>query len=502
MLADILWFIAANSEKVDPWVFWVIIAVVFVFFSILILFINNYLKAEPNEALIFTGRKFRKWIIDEKGEKRRIVLGWRAIVGGARLKIPVIEKVSRLSLELMNLPSVRVEAAYSKEGVPVTVESVANVKISSEEGMLARAVERFLSASVAQVKQIIRETLEGQLRDIIGFLTVEELYQKREMFVNRVLEQAGDELSKIGVIIDIINIQDIRDDRGYLEALGEKRTAEVMRDAEIGKAEAMRDAMIRAETARREGEVVRSEQERQISEAEKERDVAQQTYLGETLGSQKKAEQQGPLAEAKARQAVVREQQKVLEEEQKARELYEKARAEAEEQRFRADTVIPAEANRDAKILEAEGEAAKILKIKEAEATGIKKIMLAEAEGLERKAKAWEKFGEAAQLNLMLEAMKIIAEKGADALGQINFANVVAIDSGSGDGSGSSGAISRVMTAAPAALVKFSEQLKALTGIDLNGMIKKRIENFEEEYEDGEDVDEDDEDEEEEDTEE
>ena len=91
----------------------------------------------------------------------------------------------------------------------------------------------------------------------------------------------------------------------------------------------------------------------------------------------------------------------------------------------------------------------------------------------------------------MLEAMKIIAEKGADALGQISFDNVVAIDSGSGDGSGSSGAISRVMTAAPGALVKFTEQLKAMTGIDLNGMIKKRIENFEEEYDDDEEDEED-----------
>jgi len=153
--------------------------------------------------------------------------GWRAVVGGAALKIPVIEKISRISLELINLKDVRVEKAYSKEGVPVTIEAVANVKISSDEGMLGRAVERFLSSSTQEIKQIIKETLEGQLRDIIGVLTVEQLYQERQMFVDKVLDQSGEELAKIGVIIDIINIQDIRDERGYLEALGVKRTSEV-----------------------------------------------------------------------------------------------------------------------------------------------------------------------------------------------------------------------------------------------------------------------------------
>ncbi|MHC4755903.1 MAG: SPFH domain-containing protein, partial [Planctomycetota bacterium] len=187
--------------------------------SIVLIFVNNYKKAEPNEALIFTGRKNKA----KTKDGAVVVKGWRAVVGGARLKIPVLEKINRISLKTMNLADVRVEKAYSKEGVPVTIDAVANVKISGEEGMLDRAVERFLGTESRQVQQIIKETLEGQLRDIIGVLTVEELYQKRDMFVNKVLEQAGEELAKIGVIIDIINIQDIRDERGYLEALGIKR---------------------------------------------------------------------------------------------------------------------------------------------------------------------------------------------------------------------------------------------------------------------------------------
>ncbi len=437
----------------------VVIAVAFIgVISGIFIFAANYIKAEPHEALVFTGRR-------HKATKR----GWVAVVGGAKFRIPVLEIVNKISLKTMNLPEVRVEAAYSAEGVPVTIEAVANVKISSEQEMLGKAVERFLGTSDQQIKQIIKETLEGQLRDIIGVMTVEQLYQERDMFVNKVLQQSGEELAKIGVIIDIINIQDIRDERGYLEALGRKRTAEVIRDAEIGEAEAKRDAMKESETARREGEVVRAEQERQIAEAEKGRDVAKQHYVGETLAATRKAEQQGPLSEAKAKQEVVVEQQKVLEEQQKAREKVESARAEAEEQKYRADRVIPAEADRQAVILEAEGQAAAIFKRAQAQAKAIQLKLEAEAEGLRKKAEAWNTYGKAAQLNLALEAIKEVAGKGAEALGAIKFDKVIAIDSGGGDGET---AVNRMLTATPAGLVKFLEQIKAATGIDLAEILK------------------------------
>jgi flotillin len=446
----------------------VIGAVVVGFIAILMLFVSNYLKAEPNEALILTGRRYKVPVTGPDGQTRIVSRGWRAVVGGATLKIPVIEKVSRMSLELMNLPEVKVTAAYSREGVPVSIEAVANVKISSESEMLARAVERFLSAPRQQIMQVIRETLEGQLRDIIGVLSVEELYQKREMFVEKVLDQSGDELAKIGVIMDIINIQDIRDDRGYLEALGIKRTAEVKRDAAIGRAEAERDAVQKSEMARREGQVVKAEQERQIAEAERSRDVAKQEYRGQTLSAQHKADQQGPLSEAKARQEVVNEEQRVLEVEQRARMKVEEARAEAESQRYRADVVVPADAEKQAAILRAEGEAQAVIKRKEAEARGIQAVLTAEAEGLREKAEAWNAYGKAAQLNLILEALKIVAEKGAESLGRVKFDKVIAIDGGGGDGASSVG---RLMTAAPGALVKFMEQIRGMTGIDLGKLL-------------------------------
>lgn len=433
--------------------------------SVAMVLARNWLKAEPNEALIFTGRKTSI----QTADGQTLVRGWRAIVGGAKLRIPILERVNRISLKTMNLADVRVEKAYSKEGVPVTIDAVANVKISGDEGMLDRAVERFLGTDARQIQQIIKETLEGQLRDIIGVLTVEELYQKRDMFVNKVLDQAGEELAKIGVIIDIINIQDIRDERGYLEALGIRRTAEVKRDAAIGQAEADRDAMQQSETARREGEVVRAEQEKQIAEAEKDRDVAKQQYRGETLAANKKAEQQGPLAEAKARQDVVVQEQKVLEEQQKARAKVETAKAQAEEQKYRAEVVVPADAQKQAAVLKADGEAEAILMVAEAKAKGTRLQLEAEAKGLREKAEAWNAYGKAAQLNLTLEAVKAVAEQGAKSIGQVKFDKVIALDSGGSDGDN---AVNRLMTAAPGALVKFLEQMKAATGIDIEKQLQ------------------------------
>jgi flotillin len=234
----------------------------------------------------------------------------------------------------------------------------------------------------------------------------------------------------------------------------------VQRDASIGEARALRDAMRESETARREGEVVKAEQERQVAEAQKERDVAKEQYRGETFAATNRADQQGPLFEARARQEVVTEQQRA-------------ARAAAEEQRYRAEMVIPAEASRQAAILKAEGEAVAILKIKEAEAKGIKLVLQAEADGLKEKAAAWEMYGEAAKLNLALEALKMVAEKGAAALGGIKFDKVIAIDGGTGEGGGS---VARMMTAAPKALVTFIEQIKAATGVDLAALVPRLLE--------------------------
>jgi len=441
-----------------------IAAVVVVVLAIFAIFSTNYIKAEPDRALILTGRK-----------------GSRAIVGGAALRIPLLEVVSWMSLRNMNLPDIKVEKAYNSEGVPVTIEVVANTKISSEKDMLDRAIERFLGKSPEEIKRVIKETIEGQLRDIIGTMTVEQLNQDKERFKSLVLKESGEELAKMGIIIDVINIQSISDEYGYLEALGQKRTAEVKRDAEVGTANAERDAMKLAETARREGLTVKAEQEALVAEAEKERDVSMQKYQGETLAAKEKANQQGPLAKEQAEKYVLVAQQQKLEAEEKARKDVESAKADANAQLFRATTVVPADADRQAAVLKAEGEAAAIKAVADAEAhqervkgeaegAAIRAKLLGEAEGTRDLAEALNKYEEAGKLKITLDYAKVVAEVGAKTLDNVMPDKVVVFD---GNGNGSGNGLARALTAGPEAMVQWNEKMKAMTGIDVTKMFEQ-----------------------------
>ena len=156
-----------------------------------------------------------------------------------------------LSLNIVSIP-LRIQRAYTKEGVAVTVEAVANVKIASDDMSLRGASERFLGMSTEQIKGVIFQTLEGHLRAILGTLTVEEINADRQAFAQKMTDEAALDLKKMGVNIDILTIQQISDEQG-IDALGKKRTAEVKRDAVVGEAQAQRDAMIKSAMADQEG---------------------------------------------------------------------------------------------------------------------------------------------------------------------------------------------------------------------------------------------------------
>jgi len=447
-------------------------AVVVVIIIAFVMFSTNYLKAEPDRALILTGRKYKVKLADGSIVER----GWRSVVGGATLRIPILETTAWMSLRNMNLPNVSVHEAYSSEGVPVSIEVVANTKISSESEMLGRAIERFLGVEVEKIKQVIKETIEGQLRDIIGTMTIEQLNQDREVFVQRVLAQSGGELAKMGIAVDVINIQKITDPNGYLDALGQKRTAEVKKDAAIGTAEAERDAMQKAETAIQEGLTVKAQQQALVASANKERDVAMQDYHGQTISAEAKAAQQRPLADAIARQEVVKQEQGVFEQEQKARKAVEAAKADANAELYRANVVVPADANKQAAILKAEGEAKAIKEVAEAEAyrirvageaegEAIKAKLLGEAKGTEELAEALNKYEESGRLSITLDTMKLVAQYSADAIGKVIPEKVIVFDGGGSNGTG--GALARAINTAPVAIQQFFEGLEMTTGMNL-----------------------------------
>ncbi len=223
-----------------------IVVVIFVFAAI---WASRYTKVGPNEVLIVSGRKHR--YADPDGTMRD--RGFRIVKGGGTFVIPVLEKVDRLSLELLTI-DVQTPEVYTSKGVPVKVDGVAQIKIKGDDISIATAAEQLLSKTIDEIKNVATQTLEGHLRAILGTMTVEDIYQNRDAFASKVQEVAAGDMANMGLGIVSFTIRDIRDTQGYLDALGKPRIAQVKRDADIAQAEADRDAMIRSSQATQAGQ--------------------------------------------------------------------------------------------------------------------------------------------------------------------------------------------------------------------------------------------------------
>ena len=469
-------------------------------FAAMALFARNYIKVPPSMVAIFYGRKHT--IVDERGN--RATVGFRVVRGGAALRVPVLEEVQYLSLNVISIP-LKISRAYTKEGVPVTVEAVANVKIAGDDMSLRGAAERFLSMTTDKIKEVIFQTLEGHLRAILGTLTVEEINADRQAFAQKMTDEAALDLKKMGVIIDILTIQQISDEQGYLDALGKKRTAEVKRDAIVGEAQAQRDAMIKSALADQEGKTKRYEADVAIAQSLRDKQARQAEFDAAVQAKEAESEQAGPLATAIAKQKVT-EQETRIEQVRKAQEvLVQEQEAARREKELLATVVRPAEAERQAAILRAEGEkqatiiraeasqkeleyegageaakierigkaeAAKVLAVGEAEAEVIKKKLLAEAEGLQRKAEAWKNFNEAAVINLVVDKMPELAQAFATQLAGIDKINIIEM----GNGSGGAGGVGKVMSTVGGGMTAMLGMLKDQFGIDVARLMQAKTE--------------------------
>jgi len=468
-------------------------------FAAMSLFARNYIKVPPSMVAIFYGRKHS--IEDDKGQ--RSTVGFRVVRGGAALRVPVLEKVEYLSLNIISIP-LKISRAYTKEGVPVTVEAVANVKIAGDDSSLRSAAERFLGMTTEKIKDVIFLTLEGHLRAILGTLTVEEINADRQAFAQKMTVEAAVDLKKMGVNIDILTIQQISDEQGYLDALGKKRTAEVKRDAVIGEAQAQRDAMIKSALADQEGKTKRYEADVAIAQSLRDKETKQAEFDAAVQAKTAESAQAGPLATATAKQRVT-EQETRIDQVRKQQEVLVQAQEVARrEKELEATVVKPAEAERQAAILRAEGEkqatiiraeatakeleyegageaakiekigraeAAKVLAIGEAEAEIVKKKLLAEAEGLQKKAEAWKNFNDAAVLNMVVDKMPELAHAFATQLAGIDKINI--IEMGNGNASGSHG-IGKVMGTVGGGMTAMLSMLKNQFGVDIARLMQAK----------------------------
>jgi len=479
--------------------------------------VRNYIKVPPNKVAVFYGRRRRT----ADGS----TVGFRLVTGGAALKWPILESVSYLDLTIFPI-DLDVRDVPNKDGVLVSVQAVANVKIRSDETSLSAAAERFLGRSPEDIKQIAYKNLEGHLRSIMGRLTVEEIVRDRSKFNQEVLTEAAADLAKIGLGVDVLTIQKVADPEGYIEALGKKRTAEVKRDAQIGESAAARESTIQSTTALREGKERENENLALVAQAEKERDVKKAQYEAQVLSQQAQARQAGPLAEAKARQAVVQEEVQVelvrtqkgtevaeaeaarrekallaeivrpaeaqkqqtilVAEASKQREILEAEGhktavitiADAEKQRLAMEGIGAADATRAKLLAEAEGTKAKLLAEAEgtrakllAEAEGTRAKLLAEAEGALKKAQAFASMEESARSLLVLERLPEVIRAFAPVAGAVaapmgNIDKVVLVDTGSAE----QPTLSRYASTVPATLFQTVQAAQAL-GLDLSGLL-------------------------------
>jgi flotillin len=474
------------------------IAILGLFFVLLVtafVVAQRYIKVGPNEVLVISGRRRR---VTDPASGEKIDRNYRIVKGGGTFILPVLERVDSLSLELMTI-EVITPKVYTAVGVPVTVDGVAQVKVRGDDISIATAAEQFLSKSTQEIKDVALQTLEGHLRAILGTLTVEELYRDRDAFAQRVQEVAAGDLANMGLTIISFTIRDIRDEEGYLAALGKARTAEVKRDAAIGEANADRDARIQAAKAMQAAREAEFVAETRIAEAEKGFKVQKAYYDSETNREQAKAELAYTLEQnrmnqqvrAEAVQIEVVEKQKQIEVQgqevlRREQELEAMIRKPAEAKQYEIETL--AKARRFELEQQAEGEAAKartvgagqaeadrsiglagaeVVKARGlAEATVIEAQGRAEAEAKKMKAAAWATYNQAAIIEQLVAGLPDLAAAVASPLANVD--RIVVIGDGNGPGAGAH----RLTGDVSVALSQVPEIIEALTGVDIIGSIQ------------------------------
>lgn len=452
--------------------------IVVVVVLLIILFVTRYRTVRADEAMIVTGALTRN--------------GMKIVKAGGTFVWPVVQSAHYLSLQVQTL-DVRTPEVYTIHGVPVMVDGVAQIKIKGDHESIATASEQFLGKPDEELKSIATQTMEGHLRAILGRMTVEDVYRNREEFARNVQEVAASDLNKMGLQIVSFTIRDVRDKNGYLEALGQPQIASVKRDAEIAKANAFRDEQIAKSKAMEEGKKAEFSAETNIAEANKEMEVKKAVFKQEQDMKKAEADQAYQLQEFKTLQAVKAEEMQIQvierekqieleakEIERRERELVATVKKQAEAERFaqeqRAEALryeIEARAKAEAESIRLAGSANADKERAEgtAEADVIRLKGLAEAEAKDKIADALRKYGEAAIIELIVQKFPDIARAIAEPLSKTE--KIVIVDGG---GSGPNGGAAKVTGYVTDLLAKMPETVGALTGVDVNQVLKRLAE--------------------------
>lgn len=471
--------------------------VVFLIIAMIAVFITKYKTAGPDEALIVTGSFLgsRNVHMDESNNKIKIIRG------GGTFIFPVFQQSRPLSL-LSSKLEVTTPEVYTEQGVPVMADGTAIIKIGGSISEIATAAEQFLGKTKEDRENEAKEVLEGHLRSILGSMTVEEIYKNRDKFSQEVQRVASQDLAKMGLVIVSFTIKDVRDKNGYLDSLGKPRIAQVKRDADIATADAEKETRIKKAEADKEAKKAEFERATEIAEAEKINGLKMAEFRREQDIAKARADQAYDLENARAQQEVTEQEMQVkIIERQKQIELEEKEIlrrerqydsevkkkadadrysveqsaaadkakqiAEADANKYRIEAMARAEAERIRMDGLAKAEAERAQGETEAEIIRLKGV--AEAEAKEKIAEAFEQFGQAAILDMIVKMLPEYAKQVAAPLGNID--KITVVDTGGSDANGGANKVTGYATNLMATL---QESLKASSGID----VKHLIENF------------------------
>ena len=439
------------------------------------MFAKMFRKAGPHEALIVYGFN-----------------GMRVKKGGGTMILPMIETCRTLSLELMSFDVAPTQDLYTRQGVAVTVEAVAQIKVKSDPESIKTAAEQLLTKSGAEREGLIRLVMEGHLRGIIGQLTVEQIVKEPEMVGDRMRSTCADDVNKMGLEVISFTIKEVRDKNEYISNMGRPDIARIKKDADVAAAEAERDTAIKVAEALRASAVARAQadQERVLAEtlslakqAESQRDleIKKATYL-ETVNRQKaqadKAyeiqsnimQQQVVVEAVKIRQVEKENEIKVQDAEiqRRERELVATVLKPAEVERRRIETMAGAEKQR--LIWEAEGHASATRAQGEAEAEIVFKKGEAEARAMNVKAEAYQEYNQAAVVDKLISSMPELVRALAAPLANVD--KITIISTGNGDGAGMS-KITGDMAAMAAQIPALFETLSGMKISDLLSKVKQ-----------------------------
>ncbi|MBD1997406.1 flotillin family protein [Leptolyngbya sp. FACHB-541] len=384
----------------------------------------------PNEILILSGLKRRT----TEGE----TVGYRVIFGGRTVRIPILETIKRMDLTTMPVP-VEVKNAYSKGGIPLRIQAIATIKISSDPIVVGNAIERFLDRDSSEISRVARETLEGNLRGVVATLTPEELNEDRLVFAERITEDVSRDLAKMGLHIDTLKIQSVADDVDYLNSIGRSQIAIVLRDAEIAESNALTEAEQIEADCKRQSEVAKTQARSIIQQKENEL-----RKIKAELEQQAKSEEERTTAAAQEARARAEQQLQTI-------------RAELERLRLEADQVLPAEAERQAKELQARGEASVLSE--NAQAAAQVNDLFAEV---------WQEAGTNASEVFLTQQIEMVLQEAAKIPGRVHLKHVNVIDNGDGK------AIASLVNAYPETVRQFLDRVDQTLGIDVVGTLSQQ----------------------------